>query len=173
MRVGTGQARRLCVGTGFKPAHSTLPFDVSCPRRHLPPAEAEQACPFESSLADACFLSHYKVEAGSDARYFNDLLHRMLQCRVFLDSAELDDLRKLFTEGLHQSDVVVLLCTKGLLTRPWCLLELYEARRYGIPVIPVVMSGRGFSMKEASHFLRNLETELERENPGAIGVIQE
>jgi len=121
----------------------------------------------------ACFLSHYKVEAGSDARYFNDLLHRMLQCRVFLDSAELDDLRKLFTEGLHQSDVVVLLCTKGLLTRPWCLLELYEARRYGIPVIPVVMSGRGFSMKEASHFLRNLETELERENPGAIGVIQE
>jgi hypothetical protein len=27
---------------------------------------------------DACFLSHYKMEAGSDARYLADLLTRML-----------------------------------------------------------------------------------------------
>ena len=59
----------------------------------------------------------------------------------------------LFTEGLHKSDVVVLLCTEGLLTRPWCLLELYEARKHNIPVLPVVLSGRGFSMSDAHKLL--------------------
>jgi len=34
----------------------------------------------------ACFLSHYKLEAGSDARYLHDLLQRMLTANVFLDS---------------------------------------------------------------------------------------
>jgi hypothetical protein len=29
-------------------------------------------------FTDACFLSHFKAEAGSDARYFADLLMRML-----------------------------------------------------------------------------------------------
>ena len=42
-----------------------------------------------------------------------------LNANVFLDSANLTDLRKLFKEGLRQSDVVVLLLTKEYLTRPW------------------------------------------------------
>ena len=33
----------------------------------------------------ACFLSHYKMEAASDARYIHDLLRNMLQAPVFLE----------------------------------------------------------------------------------------
>ena len=65
------------------------------------------------------FLSHYKTEAGSDARYMRDLLQRMLQAPCYLDSAELSDLRRLFDEGVHKSDVLVLLGTAEVLTRPW------------------------------------------------------
>ena len=46
-----------------------------------------------------CFLSHYKMEAASDARYLHDQLRKMLQCPVYLDSSTLNDLRTLFTEG--------------------------------------------------------------------------
>ena len=45
------------------------------------------------------FLSHFKVEAGSDARYLSDLIKRMTGCAAFLDSNDLVDLRTLFNEG--------------------------------------------------------------------------
>ena len=45
------------------------------------------------------FLSHFKVEAGSDARYLSDLIKRMTGCAGFLDSNDLVDLRTLFNEG--------------------------------------------------------------------------
>jgi|EP00966_Prymnesium_polylepis_P150371 hypothetical protein len=41
----------------------------------------------------------------------------------------LDDLRELVTGGVHKSDTLVLLATKGVLLRPWCLIELLEAER--------------------------------------------
>ena len=48
------------------------------------------------------FLSHYKVEAGSDARYLSDLIKRKTGCAAYLDSNDLVDLRTLFNEGeLH------------------------------------------------------------------------
>ena len=45
------------------------------------------------------------------------------------------DLRELFTDGIHESDTVLLLATKGVLTRPWCMLEILEARKKGVPVL--------------------------------------
>ena len=36
----------------------------------------------------ACFLSHYKMEAASDARLLHDMLAKMLRYPVFLDSAK-------------------------------------------------------------------------------------
>ena len=47
----------------------------------------------------------------------------MLKCPVYLDSSTLSDLRTLFTTGIDESDCIVLIATKGILTRPWCLLE--------------------------------------------------
>ena len=45
------------------------------------------------------FLSHFKVEAGSDARYLSDLIRRKTGCAAYLDSNDLVDLRTLFSEG--------------------------------------------------------------------------
>ena len=45
------------------------------------------------------FLSHFKEEAGSDARYLSDLIKRMTGCATYLDSNNLVDLRTLFKEG--------------------------------------------------------------------------
>ena len=53
------------------------------------------------------------MEAASDARYLHDLLRRVLRTPVFLDSSTLTDLRTLFTDGVHASDVLLLLATKG------------------------------------------------------------
>eukprot|EP00966_Prymnesium_polylepis_P063146 1465915-Prymnesium_polylepis.1 len=55
----------------------------------------------------ACFLSHYKMEAASEARYLKDLLQRMLDAPVFLDSEDLVDLRDLFDGGVRSSDTLV------------------------------------------------------------------
>ena len=65
------------------------------------PLACPPTCGWEVSEGNAyaAFLSHYKVEAGSDARYLKDLLQKMLQRPVFLDSNELSDLRRLFTDG--------------------------------------------------------------------------
>ena len=71
-----------------------------------------------------------------------DVLQRMLGVPVFLDSAELTDLRSLFTDGVHRTDCLVLLGTKGVLTRPWVLLELHEAIQQEVPVIVVALVGR-------------------------------
>ncbi|KAL1524680.1 hypothetical protein AB1Y20_019566 [Prymnesium parvum] len=54
----------------------------------------------------AAFLSHYKNEAASDARYMHDMLRKMLKAPVFLDSSSLSDLRDLITEGVHKSDTL-------------------------------------------------------------------
>jgi len=45
------------------------------------------------------FLSHFKEEAGSDARYLSDLIRRKTGCTAYLDSNDLVDLRTLFSEG--------------------------------------------------------------------------
>ena len=45
------------------------------------------------------FLSHFKEEAGSDARYLSDLIKRKTGCATYLDSNDLVDLRTLFNEG--------------------------------------------------------------------------
>ena len=53
----------------------------------------------------ACFLSHYKAEAASDARFLHDMLVKMLRYPVFLDSSNLVDLRSLISDGVADSDV--------------------------------------------------------------------
>ena len=96
----------------------------------------------------------------------------MLGCPVFLDSSDLTDLRALFTDGVHRSDVLVLLATEKLLTRPWCILELWEAVKKQIPVVIMEVRGRGWDVADACHLLENLDTELPLRNPGALEEVQ-
>ena len=72
------------------------------------------------------FLSHVKKEAGKDARILKDHGERYLSSvdgpfkgsRLFLDSDNLSDLRKLMDDVKKMKAMIVLL-SKSYLTRPW------------------------------------------------------
>ena len=116
----------------------------------------------------ACFLSHMKAEAGSEARYLNDKLEAMLMADVFLDSNDLVDLHVL-CEQVACSDVLVVLMTPNVLRRPWCLLEIFFASLMSIPIIPlIVVLGGGarassYDREAAREMLANLEEEFSDE----------
>ena len=70
---------------------------------------------------------NYNVVARSASIIQGGVMDRQIRCVA--------DLRELFTDGIHESDTVLLLATKGVLTRPWCMLEILEARKKGVPVL--------------------------------------
>jgi hypothetical protein len=123
----------------------------------------------------ALFLSHNKEEAASDARYLRDLLSRMLlrPARIFLDSSDLTELRRLFVDGVQQSDALLLLGTQSLFHRPWCLLEILEASRAGVPVVYVPISGKSPTPEELTSLIEgSFEAQLEARSPGALRAIR-
>ena len=89
----------------------------------------------------------------------------MLRCPIYLDSSTLSDLRHLFDEGLQQSDTLVLLASKGVLTRPWCQLELLYAKRNGIPIVPLFIEGSALCVEEMRGYVQNLSSELSESIP--------
>ncbi|KAL3921676.1 MAG: hypothetical protein SGPRY_004821, partial [Prymnesium sp.] len=112
------------------------------------------------------------TEAGSEARYIHDILRKMIRAPVFLDSSALNDLRELITEGVHQSDTLLLLATGGVLRRPWCLLEVLEAHRKQIPIVAVELTETGFSYAEARRYVLDIESELGGSDPSALEVLR-
>ena len=63
-------------------------------------------------------------------------------CTIYTDSDDLKQLTGLL-ESVVESDVIIVLQTSGLLTRPWCLLEIYHAAIHGVPLIAVNLVGCG------------------------------
>ena len=104
-----------------------------------------------------------------------DALDKMLGCESYLDSSSLADLRELFVNGVDTSEVFVLLLSEGILTRPWCLLEIAEARRLQKPIVLLELKGPGhhpFSFDDAFVMLSDLENTLPALNPWAIGELR-
>ena len=48
-----------------------------------------------------------------------------------------------------QSDVLVLITTQGVLLRPYCLIELWCALRFQVPIVIFDVAQRGFDWEEA------------------------
>merc|ERR1719424_880676 len=117
------------------------------------------------------FLSHFKVEAGSDARYLSDLIKRMTGCAGYLDSNDLVDLRTLFNEGVLKSDVLVILATKSVLTRPWCLMEMWEAAVNEIPVVLFPVVGGNWTQDDARTLLSDLMGQMQGLNPTCMAEV--
>ena len=70
---------------------------------------------------------------------------------------------------IERSEVVVIICSAGVLTRPWCLLELLEASQRGIPIVPLLIDGHDEWDPEAMRRLAaDLPGELPKLNPGAL-----
>lgn len=102
------------------------------------------------------FLSHYKVEAGTEATLMHEALERLVRedhdhivvdhhwyhNPIFLDSADLKDLREL-REHVQKSHSLVLLLTPEVLTRPWCIIEIVTASWSGVKIVPVIIERPG------------------------------
>lgn len=114
------------------------------------------------------FLSHYKVEAGSDARYLSDLIRRMTGCPAYLDSTDLVDFRALFAEGVNKSEVLVILATQGVFTRPWCLMEMWEAALNQVPIVIFPVSGGCWSSSDTRMLLSDLTGQMPTRNASCM-----
>eukprot|EP00966_Prymnesium_polylepis_P123469 2854731-Prymnesium_polylepis.1 len=100
-------------------------------------------------------------------------LTKMLRAAIYLDSSSLTDLRELLEGGLAQSDVVVIMLSRGVFTRPWCLLELWQARRSEVPVLPLWLANGGFNVEEAMGYVSRLPTEMGKVDPAGLEVLHE
>jgi hypothetical protein len=99
------------------------------------------------------FVSHYKVEAGTEATLMRSeletLIHkdsqnsaRDFKSPVFVDTEDLVDLKRLMNH-VQGSFAFILLLTPKILSRPWCLLEIVIARRNSRPIVPVLLVRAG------------------------------
>ena len=145
------------------------------------------------------FVSHMKVEAAMEARFLQIelealhaedeevkiartqqcthwlLIHFMLCLRVsclqlvFLDSDDLRDLSKL-VQHVKDSRCLILVQTRKVLSRPYCILEVLTAIQNRVPIVTVTVGGKqahdAYNFEEMSCMLTFLESELEHWNPG-------
>jgi len=79
-------------------------------------------------------------EAAQEARYIKDKLSQELGAPVFLDSDDLADLRQL-CDIVMECDVLILFLTRDLMTRPWCIIELYTAITNDVPIVALKVCG--------------------------------
>ena len=89
----------------------------------------------------------------------------MTGCHAYLDSTDLVDLRTLFNEGVHKTDVLFILATKSVFTRPWCLLEMWEAAVMRVPVVIFPVVGSGWTLEDTVTLLSDLTGQMEARNP--------
>ena len=115
----------------------------------------------------ACFVSHAKAEAAMEARFVQTWLEKRLssgkgRAKVFLDSDNLKDLTQL-TQHVKDSAVFILIQSKIVLTRPYCLLELLTAIKHDVPIVGLCLVGVSaqYNFEDAQHWLGNLDTLLE------------
>jgi hypothetical protein len=112
------------------------------------------------------FISHYKMEAGTEAALMQEDMNKIisedpgnpghdLKAPVFLDSEDLRDLNDL-KHHVSRSHNVVLLLTPGVLSRPWCLVEIVGAMKAGVRIVPVEVQRKdlSFSYPDEVYFKR-------------------
>ena len=89
-------------------------------------------------------------------------LESKLGRKVFLDSDDLRSLHKLCGH-VKESKCIVLLQTRSVLTRPYCLLELLTAIENRVPIVGVSVTGRdaAYDYAEAANLLTWLDEELD------------
>ena len=141
-------------------------------RSHSAPTHLVQAQPQAPGKQYAVFISHAKSEASMEARFVQRDLNKILGKQCFLDSDDLRDLTKL-TQYVVNSDALVLVQSKGVLARPYCLIELLTALRHNVPIVGLSLSDGHFryEFQEAAEFLTHLDSRLEETNPGAAATL--
>jgi len=88
------------------------------------------------------FLCHHKAGAGNLARLLKMHLLENLRVhrKVFVDSDDLSDLNELFSYVRTEVDDLVVLCSREVLLRPWCVGEVTTAFLNDVNVVKVILS---------------------------------
>jgi hypothetical protein len=122
----------------------------------------EELTGFDDPREHHVFLSHFKMEAGTDAALIRhelvEALNETQDCAnlkvpVFLDSEDLQSLQDLMGRVKMSRNLAILL-TDHVLTRPWVLAEIVTAVRNGVRVLPVhlLRLGNGFRFPDESFY---------------------
>ncbi|CAE8629313.1 unnamed protein product [Polarella glacialis] len=87
------------------------------------------------------FLCHQKAGAGAFARLLKCELSRMsaVKGKVFMDYDDLQDLTKLFGYVAFDTEHLIILGTKDILTRKWCMGEVTTGRLHKINTVVVAL----------------------------------
>lgn len=102
------------------------------------------------------FLCHHKDGSASFARLLKMRLtrHHRVNRKVFLDSDDLRDLGDLFGVVSNHTDTLVVLCTREIFRRHWCLGEMTTARLHCVDTILVLLPDFLWPSQE---FIKDLE----------------
>ena len=73
--------------------------------------------------------------------------------------------------GVHKSDVVVILATASVLTRPWCLMEMWEAAVTRVPIVLFPVVNGGWSLEDARTLLSDLMCQMQGRNPTCMNEV--
>merc|ERR1719434_279094 len=86
------------------------------------------------------FLCHHKEGGGAFCRLLKVRLlgHELVKRDVFLDSDNLRDLSVLFSVVGNKTDTLVVLCTRDILKRPWCVGEMTTACVRNVDTILII-----------------------------------
>ena len=123
------------------------------------------------------FVSHMKAEAAMEARFLQIELEQLQEDElVFLDSDDLRDLTKLVAH-VKKSRCLILVQTRKVLTRPYCILEVLTAIESRIPIVCVTVGGKpadqSYNFEEMAQLMTWMDSELEEWNPGAADVLRD
>jgi hypothetical protein len=79
-------------------------------------------------------------------------------------------------DAVRNSLVLVVVQTKDMLTRPWCLAEIFTAIESNVPIVTVAVEGQGnsFDFQAAQALLQasDFRAALEAQNPGAADELE-
>ena len=91
-----------------------------------------------------------------------------------MDSDDLRDLTQL-TRHVRESAVLVLVQSKNVLSRPYCLLELLIAIKYQVPIVGLCLTGVAaqYNYAEAQYWLTNLDNHLKHTQTNAATLLAE
>ena len=88
-------------------------------------------------------------------------------------SDDLSDLR-LLLDHVKNTEVLVLLQSKGVLTRPWVILELFTAVTNNVPIVALnIHNAFPYDYGKAIDFLQHFDEEIDIANPGAAKLLIE